>query len=170
MIYPQVTAQTRRQKRMIALLYIDIDDFKAVNETLGHGAGDAMLKTIGETLMLAVRRSDVVARVGGDEFAILATNLERRGQAAEVAEKILQCFKNPFSILGHEWKLQASVGVSVFPNDAESFEELFSRADQAMCIAKATESHTWRFWGDGKKPAHKAEDDSASPDESNSKE
>ncbi|MDP2359116.1 MAG: EAL domain-containing protein [Beijerinckiaceae bacterium] len=121
-----------------ALLYIDLDRFKQVNDTLGHPAGDILLAEVGRRLQRSVRASDVVARNGGDEFAILLEDLRTREDAAQTAQRILREMSLPFDVCGHQVTIAASVGIALSPEDGDAPDLLTRRADLALYEAKAT--------------------------------
>jgi diguanylate cyclase (GGDEF)-like protein/PAS domain S-box-containing protein len=143
-------ARARRGNGAVAILFIDLDDFKLVNDTLGHGAGDELLCQVSARLQGTVRESDVVARQGGDEFIVLmegasADEVRRQSsrgqgpfavQTSAYAERILSRIKAPFSVMGHETYVSASIGISIFPDDAEDAQTLLQHADSAMYRAK----------------------------------
>jgi diguanylate cyclase (GGDEF)-like protein len=120
----------------IAVLMMDLDNFKELNDTLGHNAGDELLRLIGPRIKGALRATDIVARLGGDEFAILLDPQPGEAGVAQVAQKILEALREPFEILGLGLRLTASLGIASFPGDARDEEELLSRADIAMYQAK----------------------------------
>jgi diguanylate cyclase (GGDEF)-like protein len=121
---------------MMALLYLDLDGFKLVNDTLGHPIGDAVLVEIAKSLRARVRESDVLARLGGDEFMVILDRLHTREEAALVAESLLEALSNPVLIQGHELTLGASIGISIYPEDSHDAEDLIKQADSAMYTAK----------------------------------
>jgi diguanylate cyclase (GGDEF)-like protein len=120
----------------VALLLLDLDGFKRVNDTAGHHAGDALLRAVGERLLTAVRDDDVVARLGGDEFAVLLRRDPDERRAVSVAERIHRRLREPFSIEGRSIAIGASVGIALFPDDASDVERLMRGADAAMYRAK----------------------------------
>jgi diguanylate cyclase (GGDEF)-like protein len=126
----------RRAEHQVALLYIDLDGFKLVNDSLGHGIGDLLLQQVSERLRSRVRASDTLARLGGDEFAVVLAGVNALGQAAGVAETLLQILAPPFTIDGHEITITASIGVSVFPASGSTPAALLQQADSAMYAAK----------------------------------
>ena len=132
----QTLALAGRQKRMVALLYIDLDGFKLVNDSLGHSIGDALLVQVAERLRLRVRQSDTLARLGGDEFTVILTSLHARPEAEMVANSLLQVLATPFTIADHQLTIGASIGISIFPEDAEQPHDLTQQADSAMYAAK----------------------------------
>jgi diguanylate cyclase (GGDEF)-like protein len=133
----QELAHARRSGNQLALLFLDLDRFKSVNDTLGHDGGDQLLRVAAERLSACVRESDTVARLGGDEFVVLLTGLNNPLQAAALAGQILDLLSEPFTISGSECFIGASIGVSVFPSDGTTAEELLKQADIAMYRAKA---------------------------------
>jgi diguanylate cyclase (GGDEF)-like protein len=149
--------RARRDDYPAALLYIDLDRFKGVNDTLGHAAGDALLQQVARLLKSEVRPTDVVgtaarqragtvSRLGGDEFTVLLSKMRQAQDAGDVARRILEAFKAPFSVCGHELSATASVGIAVFPQDGEDADALLKRADMAMYEAKAEGAGRYRFY------------------------
>lgn len=132
----QAVTGARRSGERVAILFMDLDRFKEINDSLGHEAGDQLLRQVGERLRACVRPSDTVARLGGDEFGLLLTQLGASRDAAVVAEKILQAFTRPFRIHAQEVFSTASIGIAVFPADGTSCETLLKNADAAMYQAK----------------------------------
>lgn len=126
----------RRHSRQFGLLYLDLDDFKPVNDTFGHEAGDFVLAEIAARLRTVVRQSDIVARIGGDEFVLVVRDALGLGDVIGVAEKVIQTIKEPIAIAKGVCSLSASVGVSVFPDHGISYEGLVRAADRAMYRAK----------------------------------
>lgn len=125
-----------RQGQALAVLHLDLDDFKPVNDAYGHRAGDAALVAVADRLNGAVRRSDTVARVGGDEFVVVLAQIARPSDAMLVAEKIIEMVRRPIDAQGNAVILSASVGVALYPRDGNDVATLVSRADQAMYRAK----------------------------------
>ncbi|XXJ21110.1 diguanylate cyclase domain-containing protein [Desulfovibrio caledoniensis] len=125
-----------RYERRLALLYIDLDGFKAVNDTLGHEAGDEVLKRVSALLIGLVRHSDTVARLGGDEFVVMLNEVANVGDAALVGEKLVSALRAPFSLREGPAAIGASVGVSVYPEHGTSADVLIQKADQAMYVSK----------------------------------
>ena len=132
----QSVIYAKRNTRMLAVLFIDLDGFKNVNDTLGHRAGDLLLKLVAEKLKSSLRENDTVARLGGDEFTIKLADIAYPKDAAKVAEKILSRFLEPFQLEGHEVFTTASIGISVFPHHGQDAEALIKNADLAMYRAK----------------------------------
>ncbi len=126
----------RRNKAVFGLLYIDLDGFKGVNDTFGHEAGDELLQVAADRLSQALRKSDTVARLGGDEFAIIIDYLDSAAGAEIIAEKILSSIAQPISLKAGDAKVGASIGIAMFPEDADSAEELLQMADKAMYTSK----------------------------------
>lgn len=134
-------AQARRQNRELALLYLDLDDFKLVNDSLGHSAGDLVLAETAKRVATLTRAGDLVCRQGGDEFLLLLTSdagEDAETVALETAERIKAALEQPYSVLGAEFLLGASIGGAIFPTHAQDAESLFKRADAAMYQAKRT--------------------------------
>ena len=129
-------ARASRQAERLALLFLDMDKFKSINDTLGHDAGDELLQQMAERIRNAVRSADMVARLGGDEFVVLMEDLPSYSAAAEVAKKIAKAFDRPFQIKSQHIKTSVSIGISLFPQDGASVHELMRSADLAMYHAK----------------------------------
>ena len=129
-------AQARRNRRSIAVMYLDLDHFKLVNDGLGHSIGDVLLSEVAARLQGCIRASDTISRLGGDEFTILLNDVADSDSAAGVARKILESFSRSFRVEAHELFVTASIGISLFPNDGEDVETLLKCADSAMYRAK----------------------------------
>lgn len=142
----QALKESRRHKAQIAVLFIDLDDFKLVNDEHGHGIGDAFLKLVGERLQAVLREVDSVARLSGDEFAVLLTHLQLPDEAEVVARKIVESLGQPFEIAGRTVATAASVGIALFPRDADDAEDLVRRADVAMYQAKRLGKNRYRVF------------------------
>ncbi len=145
----QTVAWSSRAGKRVALLYLDIDRFKAVNDTLGHHIGDALLKAVARRLCLGLRASDTLARLGGDEFAVVLGDIDGNADAETVAEKLLEAVREPFIIEEKELYVTASIGISVYPTDTDSIDTLFRNADVAMYHAKACGKNRCQFFGEG---------------------
>lgn len=141
----QAMARAQRNERHVALMLIDLDGFKAVNDSFGHGAGDAVLNETARRLAAVVRASDSVARLGGDEFVVLLDNLAEGNHAARVAEGVVAALSQPIPWPGASLHVSASVGIALYPGDAENIDELFKRADAAMYEAKRAGKNAFRF-------------------------
>jgi len=138
--------QARRRAASLGVLFIDLDDFKVVNDTQGHAAGDELLKQAARRLQSAVRDGDTVARISGDEFAVILSDLARPDDAALVAQKILDRLAAPFDIRGQEAVVTASIGVATFPADGDNAEALLGAADAAMYRAKQSGRNAFQFF------------------------
>jgi diguanylate cyclase (GGDEF)-like protein len=148
-------ARARRRDLAVAVLFMDLDNFKLVNDSLGHAAGDELLRDLATRLRQAVREADVVARQGGDEFLVLLSDMPREGVAAEadageiaetVARRIQQSFSQPFILYGAEFYVTASIGISLFPDTATNARTLLKQADAAMYRSKkAAPGSFYRF-------------------------
>jgi len=129
-------AQARREGRMFGVLYLDLDRFKMVNDTLGHALGDQVLKDAGARLKSCLRASDTVCRLGGDEFAVLLPDIGDPRDAARVAGKIIVAFRRPFHLEGHEMYISTSIGISIYPSDGREAKVLLQKGDAALYEAK----------------------------------
>lgn len=143
----QAMGYARRSGRSVAVMLIDLDGFKAVNDTLGHAAGDQLLVEIAKRLKACVRENDTVARLGGDEFAIIMVEMEEVGDIDRVSAKIGGVVARPLVIGGQEARVTASTGIAIFPDHGEEAETLLEHADSAMYRAKKEGRNTWRFHG-----------------------
>ncbi|WP_096702089.1 EAL domain-containing protein [Magnetospirillum sp. 15-1] len=135
-----------RHDRQAALLFLDLDGFKKVNDTMGHRAGDDLLKEVAVRLRGCVRMTDTIARLGGDEFTVILDEISSAGDAALVGEKILAALQAPVAIDGREVFIGTSIGISLFPTDGRSGEELLKHADTAMYQAKAAGKGRFNFY------------------------
>jgi len=147
----QTLAASTRNKRKGALLFVDVDDFKTLNDTLGHHIGDLLLQEIARRISVRIRETDTVARLGGDEFVVLLQDLseiagDAAAQARTIAEKILATVDQPYSLAGREWRSSFSVGITVFGDPGVSTTEVLQQADIAMYQAKAAGRNTLRFF------------------------
>ena len=130
----------RRQATRLAVLFLDLDDFKAVNDSFGHGFGDRLLVELAGRIRASVRAGDTVARFGGDEFVVLLDEVGGTADAAHVAAKVLEALRAPFRLDGRKVTVAASVGMSLFPDDGASGDELLRQADAAMYRDKQDEA------------------------------
>src|SRR5450631_3437995 len=130
----------------LAVLYIDIDEFKSVNDTLGHSVGDELLKGVADRLRGCLRETDVVARLGGDEFAIIQTALKQPSDATELVTRVYEAIRAPFECAGHLLTTDASIGIALAPGDGTNLDQLLKSADLAMYGAKADGRRTYRFF------------------------
>jgi len=134
-------------RQRFAVLYLDLDGFKVINDTLGHQAGDDLLRATAGRLRDSIRSKDVAARIGGDEFTVLLTDVKDRNNAAMVAQKIIESFSLPLAIGGKELVVTTSIGIALCPDDAGDPESLMRLADQAMYRAKAAGRNKYVFHG-----------------------
>ena len=128
----QTLAQAERQNRQAALLMLDLDGFKAVNDNYGHRIGDQLLQRVAQRLLASTRKADTTARYGGDEFVVLLRDVDGKKSAKAVARKIHARLADPFDVGGHSIVVAASIGIAVFPLDATAPDDLMARADSAM--------------------------------------
>ncbi|HJV03506.1 MAG TPA: EAL domain-containing protein [Burkholderiaceae bacterium] len=135
-----------RDNEQLALLFIDLDRFKNVNDTLGHHIGDELLKQVAKALQEKLREGDTLARLGGDEFIVLLEDVDGQYSASLVAEKLVAMFEQPFMVAGHELFVTCSVGISLFPTDATDLNMLIRNADVAMYQAKARGRNGYSFY------------------------
>ena len=135
----------RRYGQRFAVMFVDLDRFKIINDTLGHSAGDALLIEIGKRLRQSVRQSDLVSRIGGDEFVILLREISNAEQVTTVARKMLTAVVKPLIIHGQECRVTASIGISLFPSDAQDEESLTKNADAAMYAVKEEGRNNFLF-------------------------
>jgi diguanylate cyclase (GGDEF)-like protein len=142
----QAISQIGRSSIGFAVLSLDLDQFKQVNDTLGHPVGDELLRSVAERLISCVREIDTVSRLGGDEFAILQCGLEKPEQAAGLARRIVEVLSAPYEIEGHRVTISVSIGISVAPGDGTSYDKLLKNSDVALYLAKADGRATWRFF------------------------
>ncbi len=129
-------AHAKRERTILAVLFIDLDRFKSVNDSLGHAAGDDLLVDVAKRLQSALRQSDTLARSGGDEFTAVLPRLQSAADAATVADKILSVLEQPFKLSGHTVEISASIGVAVYPQDGNTGDALLQHADTAMYTKK----------------------------------
>ena len=139
-------AAERREHGLVATMFIDVDRFKTINDSLGHHVGDALLKQMAARLTGCVREDDTVARPGGDEFVIVAARLHDADGAAQIAGKVLECLSRPYVVGGHQLVTTCSIGISLYPGDGESIDMLLKHADTAMYHAKGTGGNAYRFF------------------------
>jgi len=142
----QSLIQARWNNFTLALLFIDLDYFKKINDTLGHDAGDQMLKEVSMRLIECIRDSDTVARMGGDEFMIILPKIAKAQDAAIIAQRIIESLVMPFDLGGHECTIGASIGISQFPTDGDDYETLIKNADIAMYKAKEIGRNNYQFY------------------------
>ncbi len=152
------TAQARRHGARFGVLFLDLDHFKRINDTLGHRAGDDLLRDVADRLVRSVRETDLitrsterrfdaaVSRLGGDEFTILITDLEDPSVLASIAQRILEALRRPYALEGQELVISASIGIATWPADGESVDALLSNADSAMYHAKSVGRNAYQFY------------------------
>lgn len=149
----RILARAKRNKAGGAIAVMDLDNFKKVNDTMGHAMGDELLIRVAERLTAEVRETDVVARIGGDEFSILLQDLEGQGDevaAGNIASRICEALARPFSIFGRSLQITASIGISLFPIHGTDEAVLLAGADMAMYQVKKQGGNGWKFWhGEG---------------------
>ena len=133
----------------LAVLCLDLDSFKSVNDTLGHLVGDELLKAVANRLRACVRESDTAARVGGDEFAVVQTGIDTATDTATLARRICESLRAPYDLLGQTVMVDVSIGIAVAPNDGTEPTELLKNADMALYGAKAHGRGTYRFFETG---------------------
>jgi diguanylate cyclase (GGDEF)-like protein/PAS domain S-box-containing protein len=139
-------AQARRHAKPLAILFVDLDRFKNINDTLGHDAGDRVLKEVADRLRECLRESDTVGRLGGDEFVVLIEELPEPVQVAAVAQKILAAVAKPFILDAQEFHITASIGISTYPADSEDMQSLLKNADISMYRAKEQGKNNYQFY------------------------
>jgi len=144
----QLLALAKRNKNILAVLYMDLDRFKTINDTLGHEVGDALLAQVSQRMKTSIRSSDTVARMGGDEFIGVCGFITAPGDAATVAEKIIKILSEPFFIKGNECSIGVSVGISLYPQDGDDAESLVSKADTAMYRVKESGGGGYQYHSD----------------------
>lgn len=139
-------AHADREKRLVAVIFLDLDRFKRINDTLGHNSGDTLLKAVAERLSACVRESDTLARLGGDEFGIVLSSVPHPEDIGTVCKKVLAILSEPFFIEGHDIYITASIGIAVYPLDGEESNTLLKYADMAMYQAKDMERNNFQFF------------------------
>ncbi len=144
--FSQATAHADRSRSKVALLFLDLDNFKTINDSLGHAVGDALLREIASRLGLCVRETDTISRQGGDEFLIVLSDLAGNEAIPPVLLKIREHLQTPFVCDGHELTTSASIGVALYPDDGRDFETLLKKADTAMYRAKDAGRNHYRFF------------------------
>jgi diguanylate cyclase (GGDEF)-like protein len=135
-----------RRGAQFAILWVDLDHFKAVNDTFGHSVGDALLRQVGQRLQSCVREIDTVARLGGDEFAIIQMGLEDPADARRLAQRVVDVLQDTYELEGQRITTGASIGIAVAPEDGIDFEQLCKNADIALYQVKAERQGGYRFF------------------------
>jgi diguanylate cyclase (GGDEF)-like protein len=135
-----------RSEQTLAVLFVNLDRFKTINDTLGYAAGDRLLQEVGQRLIECVPESDTVARFGSDEFALLLTQIDRAEDAAKIAEKICEALRLPFSFKGQELFITISIGISLYPHDGQDTSTLLKSAGAALCLAREQDGNHYQFY------------------------
>lgn len=138
----------KRRHCRVGVMFLDLDGFKQVNETLGHDAGDLLLQAVSRVLKEIIRASDTVARVGGDEFTFVLNDVGSDENAALIANKIIVALSQPLELKGQTCQIGASIGIALYPDDAQNTESLIKQADEAMYLAKTSGKNTYKFYRD----------------------
>ncbi len=137
--------RAHRHNQLLGILYLDLDDFKDVNDSLGHEIGDLLLKAVAERLLECVRENDTVSRIGGDEFTIILEDAYQLEDIVTVAERIIETIAKPFTLDGHECTVTISIGISVYPDDDRNWQALIKKSDAAMYRAKRLGKNNYQF-------------------------
>jgi diguanylate cyclase (GGDEF)-like protein len=146
-LYEKEISQAKRRNDSFAIVYVDLDGFKKVNDLYGHDAGDLFLRHVSHCLLSTLREGDIVSRFGGDEFVILLTDVKDKGDIEKVIERIFARFSEGCNITGTIVPIKASIGVSIYPDDGDDSEILLKKADLAMYDIKNTiERNNWKFY------------------------
>jgi len=145
----EATKRAHRSGNQLALMYIDLNKFKPINDEIGHDAGDFALKTVADRMMQSVRSSDTVARVGGDEFVILLENVASESVVCQIADKVLGSISQPITFANGPRSIGAAVGIALFPEHGDNTHALMQRADKAMYVAKSTGESCYRMAAEG---------------------
>ena len=143
----QAIAFVKRHNEKLAVLFLDLDRFKIVNDTLGHAIGDQLLQAVAQRLKSAIRSSDIISRHGGDEFIIVLSEVSQEKALALNVEEIHEIITVPYSIAGHDLLIGTTIGISIFPQDGEDAETLICNADDAMYYAKENGRNKYQFFG-----------------------
>ena len=143
----QDLGRERRYGRHLAVLFLDLDGFKPINDQHGHATGDAVLREVARRLLGRVRGMDTVARFGGDEFVVVLADLEQAAEAAQVAKDLIELLGQPFSVGRLTFRVGVSIGIALFPDDDQQAGGLLHKADQAMYLAKSSGGNDYRFYG-----------------------
>ncbi|MEM7019585.1 MAG: EAL domain-containing protein, partial [Pseudomonadota bacterium] len=142
----QEMLNAQRDKTDLALLFLDLDRFKVINDNLGHHIGDRLLVEVSKRLQALIRKNDTISRLGGDEFVILLHNIQQHDYAALVAEKVIQSLRMPFVLQGHTLHVSTSIGIAIYPKDGRDAETLMKNADTSMYQAKRTSVGSYAFY------------------------
>jgi diguanylate cyclase (GGDEF)-like protein/PAS domain S-box-containing protein len=150
-------ALSRRSGNRLAVLMLDLDKFKAINDTMGHAVGDQLLKSVAERLTSVTRKSDTIARIGGDEFVLVLPQVSQPTNASKLAQRILDVFRKPLVFDGHQLNITTSIGIAVYPEDGKDMEILLKNADTAMYLAKEEGRDAYRFYAGDETKAYDKE-------------
>jgi diguanylate cyclase (GGDEF)-like protein/PAS domain S-box-containing protein len=142
-------ANAKRKQSQVAVFYMDLDNFKHVNDSLGHPVGDLLLQQVGQRLISLVREEDTVARLGGDEFQIIGAHITAKDEAINLAKRLLQGFNSPFTIAPHELSVTLSIGIAIYPQDGEDADTLVKNADAALYRAKSAGKNNFALFTTG---------------------
>ncbi len=145
----QALALAKRNAYPFALMFLDLDGFKQVNDSMGHDIGDMLLKETAQRLTACLRKSDTVARMGGDEFTVILTKVTMASDVKIVAQKVVACLSKPFHLKGYEYSITVSIGISLYPSDSSDGETLFKYADTAMYRVKESGKNGYQFFAPG---------------------
>jgi diguanylate cyclase (GGDEF)-like protein len=143
----QSIAMSARNQTHTGVIFVDLDHFKQINDTLGHHIGDLLLQQVAERLRAGVREVDTVSRLGGDEFLVILPELRQTDDARNIARKLLSVLSADYIVSGHKLQVTPSIGISVYPEHARESSTLIRLADQAMYKAKQAGRRTFRFYG-----------------------
>jgi len=144
--FTQTLSSVRRHETKLALMFLDLDRFKLINDTLGHRMGDLLLQAVSERLKSSIRINDTLARLGGDEFVVLLNDINLIDDVARIAQKTIDILTQPFTLEGNDIVITASVGISVYPDDGENSQILLTNADTAMYLAKERGKNNYQFY------------------------
>ncbi|MDD2658213.1 MAG: EAL domain-containing protein [Methylococcales bacterium] len=144
--FSQILSLIRRHDTQLALMFIDLDHFKLINDALGHRIGDLLLQAVSERLKSLTRVNDTLARLGGDEFIVLLGDIKRLDDVARIAQKTIDLLTQPFTIEGNEIVVTSSIGISIYPDDAKNSQSLLTNADTAMYLAKDRGKNNFQFY------------------------
>lgn len=143
----QALARADREEKLVAIMYLDLDQFKNINDSLGHHAGDELLKAVAKRVTSCLRNVDTVSRMGGDEFTVILESISHIDNATIVAEKILDVMREPFHLEGHDIHITTSIGITLYPMDDKDLNSLIKHADQAMYRAKEAGRNNYQLFG-----------------------
>jgi diguanylate cyclase (GGDEF)-like protein/PAS domain S-box-containing protein len=146
--FEMAVARAQRNKKKLSVMILDLDKFKLINDTLGHGTGDGLLKSVAARLSDMVRKSDTVARIGGDEFVVLLPETSLPRDAVNTAQKIVKAFSKSFTVDGHDLNVTTSIGIAIYPENGNDMESLLKKADTAMYFAKEHGRNSYKLAGD----------------------